>query len=69
MFAGELGINVWEPIDAGSTEPFGYQRFTPGPGAVTGRPGGRRMNATRAAAEAGTTATASGSRYLRSASM
>ena len=32
MFAGDLGINVWESIDAASTKPFGYMRFTPGPG-------------------------------------
>ena len=32
MFAGDLGINVWEAIDAASTKPFGYMRFTPGPG-------------------------------------
>ena len=32
MFAGELGIDVWEAIDAASTKPFGYMRFTPGPG-------------------------------------
>jgi len=32
MFADDLGINVWEAIDAASTKPFGYLRFTPGPG-------------------------------------
>ena len=32
MFAHELGINVWEAIDAASTKPFGFMRFTPGPG-------------------------------------
>ncbi|HXQ43290.1 MAG TPA: nucleotide sugar dehydrogenase [Acidimicrobiales bacterium] len=32
MFAGELGIDIWEAIDAASTKPFGYLRFTPGPG-------------------------------------
>jgi UDP-N-acetyl-D-glucosamine dehydrogenase len=32
MFAGDLGINIWEAIDAASTKPFGYLRFTPGPG-------------------------------------
>jgi UDP-N-acetyl-D-glucosamine dehydrogenase len=32
MFAGQLGINVWESIDAASPKPFGYMRFTPGPG-------------------------------------
>ena len=31
-FAAELDINVWEAIDAASTKPFGYMRFTPGPG-------------------------------------
>jgi UDP-N-acetyl-D-glucosamine dehydrogenase len=32
MFARELGVDVWEAIDAASTKPFGYLRFTPGPG-------------------------------------
>jgi UDP-N-acetyl-D-glucosamine dehydrogenase len=32
MFAHELGINVWEAIDAASTKPFGFMPFTPGPG-------------------------------------
>jgi UDP-N-acetyl-D-glucosamine dehydrogenase len=32
IFAHELGIDVWEAIDAASTKPFGYLRFTPGPG-------------------------------------
>ncbi|GGO88323.1 nucleotide sugar dehydrogenase [Wenjunlia tyrosinilytica] len=32
MFAHDLDIDVWEAIDAASTKPFGYMRFTPGPG-------------------------------------
>jgi UDP-N-acetyl-D-glucosamine dehydrogenase len=32
IFAGELGIDIWEAINAASTKPFGYLRFTPGPG-------------------------------------
>ena len=32
IFANELGIDVWDSIDAASTKPFGYMRFTPGPG-------------------------------------
>jgi UDP-N-acetyl-D-glucosamine dehydrogenase len=32
MFAGDLGIDVWETIDAAATKPFGFLRFTPGPG-------------------------------------
>ena len=32
MFANDLGIDMWEAIDAASTKPFGYMRFTPGPG-------------------------------------
>ena len=32
MFANDLGIDVWEAIDAASTKPFGFMRFTPGPG-------------------------------------
>jgi UDP-N-acetyl-D-glucosamine dehydrogenase len=27
-----LGLDVWEVIDAAATKPFGYMRFTPGPG-------------------------------------
>jgi UDP-N-acetyl-D-glucosamine dehydrogenase len=32
MFAEAMGVDVWEAIDAASTKPFGYLRFTPGPG-------------------------------------
>lgn len=32
MFAADLGVDVWSSIDAASTKPFGYMRFTPGPG-------------------------------------
>jgi UDP-N-acetyl-D-glucosamine dehydrogenase len=32
MFAAELDIDLWEAIDAATTKPFGYLRFTPGPG-------------------------------------
>jgi len=32
MFAHELGIDVWQAIDAASTKPFGFMPFTPGPG-------------------------------------
>jgi len=32
MFASDLGIDIWEAIDAASTKPFGFMRFTPGPG-------------------------------------
>ncbi|MDZ7674081.1 MAG: nucleotide sugar dehydrogenase [Acidimicrobiales bacterium] len=32
MFASDLGVDVWSAIDAASTKPFGYMRFTPGPG-------------------------------------
>jgi len=27
-----LGMNVWEVIEAASTKPFGFMKFTPGPG-------------------------------------
>lgn len=30
--AHQLNIDIWEVIDAASTKPFGYLRFTPGPG-------------------------------------
>ncbi|MFI5496976.1 nucleotide sugar dehydrogenase [Actinoplanes sp. NPDC051859] len=32
MIAADLGIDVWQAIDAASTKPFGFMRFTPGPG-------------------------------------
>jgi UDP-N-acetyl-D-glucosamine dehydrogenase len=32
MVANDLGINVWEAIDAASSKPFGFMPFTPGPG-------------------------------------
>lgn len=32
MFARDLGVDIWSAIDAASTKPFGYMRFTPGPG-------------------------------------
>ncbi|MGW7082239.1 nucleotide sugar dehydrogenase [Streptomyces sp. NPDC054871] len=32
IFAHELGIDVWAAIDAAATKPFGFMRFTPGPG-------------------------------------
>jgi UDP-N-acetyl-D-glucosamine dehydrogenase len=32
VFAAELGIDIWAAIDAASTKPFGYMKFTPGPG-------------------------------------
>ena len=32
IFAHALGVNVWEAIDAASTKPFGFMKFTPGPG-------------------------------------
>lgn len=32
QFAGQLGIDIWEAIDAASSKPFGYMKFTPGPG-------------------------------------
>lgn len=32
MFAHDLGVDAWEAIEAASTKPFGYMKFTPGPG-------------------------------------
>ncbi len=32
VFANALGVNVWESIDAAATKPFGFMKFTPGPG-------------------------------------
>jgi UDP-N-acetyl-D-glucosamine dehydrogenase len=32
QIADRLGVDVWEVIDAAATKPFGFMRFTPGPG-------------------------------------
>lgn len=32
VFANQLGVNLWQSIDAASTKPFGFMKFTPGPG-------------------------------------
>jgi len=32
IIADRLGVNVWEVIDAAATKPFGFMKFTPGPG-------------------------------------
>lgn len=32
VFADQLDVDIWEAIDAASTKPFGFMRFTPGPG-------------------------------------
>lgn len=32
MFASDLGVDIWRAIDAAGTKPFGFMRFTPGPG-------------------------------------
>jgi UDP-N-acetyl-D-glucosamine dehydrogenase len=32
VFANALGVNIWESIDAAATKPFGFMKFTPGPG-------------------------------------
>ncbi len=32
IICNRLGIDVWEVIDAAATKPFGFMKFTPGPG-------------------------------------
>jgi UDP-N-acetyl-D-glucosamine dehydrogenase len=32
MMCDRLGIDIWEVIDAAATKPFGFMKFTPGPG-------------------------------------
>ncbi len=32
MLAHDLNVDVWQAIDAASSKPFGFMRFTPGPG-------------------------------------
>ena len=36
LLCERMGLDVWEIIDAAATKPFGFMRFTPGPG--RGRP-------------------------------
>jgi UDP-N-acetyl-D-glucosamine dehydrogenase len=32
VICDKLGVNAWEVIDAAATKPFGFMKFTPGPG-------------------------------------
>jgi nucleotide sugar dehydrogenase len=32
IFSNNLGVNIWEAIDAASTKPYGFMPFRPGPG-------------------------------------
>ena len=32
MMADKLGVNIWEVIEAAATKPFGFMKFSPGPG-------------------------------------
>ena len=32
MLCGQLGVDVWEVVDAAATKPFGFMPFYPGPG-------------------------------------
>ncbi len=32
IICNRMGISIWEVIDAASTKPFGFMKFTPGPG-------------------------------------
>ncbi|MCM3222902.1 nucleotide sugar dehydrogenase [Bacillus cereus] len=32
MLCDKLGINIWETVEAANTKPFGFMKFTPGPG-------------------------------------
>ena len=32
LLAERMGLDIWEVIDAAATKPFGFMRFTPGPG-------------------------------------
>ena len=32
MLCDRIGLDVWEVIDAAATKPYGFMRFTPGPG-------------------------------------
>lgn len=32
MFARELNVDIWEVVDAAASKPFGFMKFSPGPG-------------------------------------
>jgi len=32
VFSRSLGVNIWEALEAAGSKPFGYMKFTPGPG-------------------------------------
>ena len=32
ILCDRMGIDIWEVVDAAATKPFGYMRFSPGPG-------------------------------------
>lgn len=32
IFGHQLGVNIWESINAAATKPFGFMKFSPGPG-------------------------------------
>lgn len=32
LMCDKLGLNVWEVVDAAATKPYGFMKFTPGPG-------------------------------------
>ncbi|PGE88983.1 nucleotide sugar dehydrogenase [Bacillus toyonensis] len=32
MLCDKLGVDIWETVDAANTKPFGFMKFTPGPG-------------------------------------
>lgn len=32
LLCGRMGIDIWEVIDAAATKPYGFMKFTPGPG-------------------------------------
>ena len=32
LMCNQLGVDVWDVIDAAATKPFGFMKFTPGPG-------------------------------------
>ena len=32
LLCDRMGLNVWEVVDAAATKPFGFMKFTPGPG-------------------------------------
>ena len=61
LLCERMGLDVWEVIDAAATKPFGFMRFTPGPGRRRPLHPGRPVLPRRGGPASSTSSTASSS--------